>query len=79
MRWQSYSDIVYTRDEKIPLTHDDISMLHGWRCIPVPPDERGIWVIADSTHDRKTGWRRADAIAEAAPAVAPIARSRIPS
>jgi hypothetical protein len=79
MRRQSYSDVVYTRDEKVPLSDDDRDMQHSWRCIPVPPDERGIWVIADNTHDRKTGWRRADAIVEAAPAGAPIARGRFSS
>jgi hypothetical protein len=47
--------IVYTRDERVPLSDDDPEMEDGWRCVPVPPDHRD-WVIVDSSSDRKTGW-----------------------
>jgi hypothetical protein len=39
-------------------------MRHSWRCVPVPPDISGIWIVVDSRP--KTGWVRADAISPAA-------------
>jgi hypothetical protein len=50
--------IVYTADERIPLADNDRGMKNGWRCIPVPPDDSGDWIIADDRSDKKTGWAR---------------------
>jgi hypothetical protein len=50
--------IVYTRDERVPLSDDDREMENGWRCIPVPPSTNDMWVIVDERSDRATGWVR---------------------
>jgi hypothetical protein len=50
--------IIYTCDEKIPLSSDDRDMANGWRMIPIPPTADGDWIIADGTSDKKTGWCR---------------------
>jgi hypothetical protein len=49
---------VITREERIPLSHDDRGLEKRLACIPIPPtlDER--WFILDSNGDRKTVWGR---------------------
>jgi hypothetical protein len=48
----------YTRDARVPLAEDDLDMDCGWRSIPIPPTDDESWVIFDTSHDRRTGWRR---------------------
>jgi hypothetical protein len=55
-----HSAIVFTRDQKVPLSDDDPDMEHSWKCVPVPPDADSIWVIVDSSKDYATGWCRRD-------------------
>jgi hypothetical protein len=50
--------IVYTCDEKIPLSDADRGMANGWRMIPVPPTDDCDWIAVDNRSDRKTGWLR---------------------
>ena len=57
--------IVYTADERIPLSDDDRGMENGWRCIPVPPTGDGNWVVVDDRSDQKTGWMRRSELGEA--------------
>jgi hypothetical protein len=52
------SSIVYTRDERVPLSADDRAMLNGWRCVPVPPTDDNGWIITDDRSDKATGWCR---------------------
>jgi hypothetical protein len=47
-----------TYDATVPLFDTDREMQHGWRCIPVPPDDEPRWYILDSSSDRKTVWGR---------------------
>jgi hypothetical protein len=58
-----HSVVVYTRDERVPLSDNDRQMEHGWRCVPIPPTADSIWVIVDNTPDNKTGWARRDKLA----------------
>jgi hypothetical protein len=58
-------EIIYTTDERVPLSDADRGMMNGWRCIPVPPDDSGDWVPVDTRSDKKTGWARASALGEA--------------
>jgi hypothetical protein len=48
--------IIYTRDAVIPLSDDDREMAHSWKCVPVPPDASGNWIVVDDKPDAKTGW-----------------------
>lgn len=50
--------ITYTGDRIEPLTADGPGMESGWRCVPVPPDNSGGWVVWDDSSDKKTGWVR---------------------
>jgi hypothetical protein len=50
--------VVYTRDERVPLSDDDLEMENGWRCIPIPPTDDGGWFIIDNSKDYKIGWCR---------------------
>jgi hypothetical protein len=52
------SVVVYTRDEKVPLSDDDREMECGWRMVPIPPTCDGDWIIVDERSDRATGWVR---------------------
>jgi hypothetical protein len=54
--------IVYTGDEKIPLSDADRGMLNGWKMVPIPPTDDGNWIIVDDRSDKKTGWARASAL-----------------
>jgi hypothetical protein len=48
----------WTRDARIPLIADDWEFLHGWECVPLPPERDAGWEICDSSRDRKTQWAR---------------------
>lgn len=53
-----YLERTKTRDERVPLSADDPEMDTGWSCIPVPPSADPRRFILDTSHDRKTVWRR---------------------
>jgi hypothetical protein len=46
-----------TREDRVPLSDDDREMEHSWRCIPVPPDGSGWFILDSSTDHRTTGGR----------------------
>jgi hypothetical protein len=50
--------IIYTPDERIPLSDADRGMRDGWRMIPIPPADDPDLVIVDDRSDKKSGWMR---------------------
>jgi hypothetical protein len=45
------------RDFKAPRSADDLDMINGWQCIPIPPTADDGWFILEA-RDRKTVWGR---------------------